>query len=97
MSEKKIKEEKKAAEQPKIVGRLTATFMSNGDISVQGFPTNLRVASAWIGGIIEAVTHHYITEAKAGRVNEKDEIVSSPLIVPKGGPLIVPSRPRNKG
>ena len=96
MSEKKIKAEKKAAG-PKIVGKLTATFMSNGDISVQGFPTNLRIASAWIGGIIEAVTHHYITEAKAGRVNEKDEIVSSPLIVPSGGTIIVPSGARNKG
>lgn len=74
---------KPAHSQPVIQIKITA--MSDGNVNITGFPNNLRACLdiLYAGG--QAIIAHYIAEAKAGNLDEHNNIIPSQVLTPKPG------------
>ena len=67
---------------PYPIGQMKITFMSNGGVSVNGFPTVLEIAQEWLSAANRAVIRHFIDKAKAGELDENNKIIEKSIIVP---------------
>lgn len=70
--------EQPAAPQP--VSQMKITAMSDGNINVTGFPTNIHAALQTIAGAMQAIARHFMSEAVAGNVDESGTIVPKKII-----------------
>lgn len=70
--------EKPAVPQP--VSQIRVTALSDGNINVTGFPTNIHAALQIIAGATQAITSHFLSEAQAGNVDEAGTIVPKKII-----------------
>lgn len=74
---------KPAHAQPVIQLKITA--MSDGSVNVNGFPNSLRACLDILHAGSQAIITHYITEAKAGNLDESNNIIPPQVLTPKAG------------
>ena len=61
--------------------------MSNGSVSVAGFPPNLNTAMEIMSAATRAIAAHFITEAKAGTL-DNDNTIMPPKIISQDKNLV---------
>jgi hypothetical protein len=78
--------EKPAHPQPVMQVKITA--MSDGNVNVNGFPTNLSAAMQILSSATQAIVSHFMSEAKAGNVDEAGTIIPKKIIEPQKPALV---------
>ena len=77
---------KSAHPQPVLQAKITA--MSDGSVSVNGFPSNLSTALHLITAAHNAVINHFINQAKAGNLDDNNTIIP-PKIITSQKPVLI--------
>lgn len=70
--------EKPAVPQP--VSQMRITAMSDGNINVTGFPTNIHAAMQMIAGAAQAIVSHFMSESQAGNIDDTGTIIPKKII-----------------
>lgn len=68
-------ENKEQPAHPQPIFQCRITAMSNGSVSVAGFPSNLNAAMEIMSAATRAIAAHFITEAKAGNLDDDNTII----------------------
>lgn len=80
---------KKKPVMPIPVHRLVLTVFDNGKLSVAGIPPSLRVAIGMLYDANLTISTHFVEKAKAGELDENNNLVMSDIIKPGMRPIII--------
>lgn len=83
--------EKPAVPQP--VSQMRITAMSDGNINVTGFPTNIHAALQMLTGATQAVVSHFMSEAKGGNLDDMGTIIPKKIITKNNKLVDMTGRP----
>ena len=65
---------------PQPIGQMKITAMSNGSVSVNGFPVDLDMARHWLNLAEKAIIDHFFKLARAGKLDENNRIIKKKVI-----------------
>ena len=81
-------EKKQQPAYPQPVGQMKITAMSNGAVTVNGFPVDLEMARQWLFLAEKAIIDHFFKLARAGKLDENNRISKNKIIEQKKPGLV---------
>lgn len=62
------------------IGAVKIIIMSDGSVNVNGFPTDLHVALAWMNTATRAVINFFIDKAKRGELDSNGKVEEKKIL-----------------
>ena len=79
MSQKRAKQERKNNQ---VAFVSTITVLKNGNVAVEGIPTNIAQAHKLVSDFNAAINGYFINEAREGRIDDNGTLIQTKIQTP---------------